>query len=169
MNISFKLGMTANRLTDTVSSSSTAENRIAILQSEVDSYKSQLAILKKEMEEQERALKTQNATLEKKQHEVWKNSLKKDIRYCHALSFCLQSWVTVRQESRRSAEAQSEMQTLRTRLTTVESKLVEKEFEITKLTEENDNLKETVETISRQSIPKSEPSKSDHNESRFLV
>ena len=44
------------------------------------------------MEEQERMLKNQNANLEKKQHE---------------------SWVTVRQESRRSAEAQSEMQTLR--------------------------------------------------------
>ncbi len=65
--------------------------------------------------------------------------------------------MTVRQESRRSAEAQSEMQTLRARLTTVEGKLVEKEFEITSLKEENESLRETVEKISRSSLSKSEP------------
>jgi hypothetical protein len=54
------------------------------------------------MEEQERSLKAQNAALEKKQHE---------------------SWVTVRQETRRMTEANTEMQTLRTRLTVAESKL----------------------------------------------
>ena len=43
---------------------------------------------------QERSLKAQNAALEKKQHE---------------------SWVTVRQETRRMTEANTEMQTLRTR------------------------------------------------------
>ena len=83
-------------------------------------------------------MKAQNAALEKKQHE---------------------SYVAVRQESRKSAEAQSEMQTLRARLTAVESKQVEKEFEISKLLEENEALKETVEKISRASHPKSEPSK----------
>ena len=47
----------------------------------------------------------------------------------------------------------------RTRLTTVESKMVEKEFQISQLTEENEALKETVEKISRASSVKSEPGK----------
>jgi hypothetical protein len=89
-----QLGMTANRLTDTASTSESATKQLTSLLEELESYKSQLSLQKKEMEEQERSLKAQNAILEKKQHE---------------------SWVTVRQESRRSAEAQSEMQTLRTR------------------------------------------------------
>ncbi|XP_059094113.1 transport and Golgi organization protein 1-like isoform X1 [Tigriopus californicus] len=131
-----QLGMTANRLNDTEFSSQSASKQIMLLQNEVDSYQSQLKTLRAEMEEQERSLKAQNANLEKKQHE---------------------SWVTVRQESRRSAEAQSELQTLRTRLTTVESKMVEKEFEITQLQEENMSLKETIEKISRSSQPKHEP------------
>ena len=130
-----QLGMTANRLTDTATSSESATKRIALLQEEVESYKSQLNSLRVEMEEQERSLKSQNANLERKQHE---------------------SWVTVRQETRRSAEAQSEMQTLRSRLTTVESKLVEKEFEISNLKEENESLKETVENITRASVGKSD-------------
>jgi chromosome segregation ATPase len=81
----------------------------------------------------------QNASLERKQHE---------------------SWVTVRQEARKSSEAASELQTLRTRLTTVEGKLVEKEFEISRLKEENNSLKETVEKISRSSVGKGEGRKS---------
>ena len=47
-------------------------------------------------------------------------------------------------------------QTLRARLTTVEGKLVEKEFEIKYILEENDSLKETVENISRASVGKSD-------------
>ena len=47
-------------------------------------------------------------------------------------------------------------QTLRARLTTVEGKLVEKEFEIKNILEENDSLKETVENISRASVGKSD-------------
>lgn len=145
-----QLGMTANRLNDTEFSSQSASKQIMLLQNEVDSYQSQLKTLRAEMEEQERSLKAQNANLEKKQHE---------------------SWVTVRQESRRSAEAQSELQTLRTRLTTVESKMVEKEFEISQLQEENMSLKETIEKISRSSQPKHEPGKTDQNlrDDYFLV
>lgn len=134
-----QLGMTANRLSDTTDSSESAVKRITLLTDELENTKSQLRTLKKEMEDQERSLKAQNATLEKKQHE---------------------SWVTVRQETRRSAEAREEMATLRTRLTVVESQLVEKEFEISNLKEENENLKETVERISRASQVKSEPGKS---------
>ncbi len=67
-----------------------------------------------------------------------------------------ESWVTVRQESRKSDEAQRELQTLRTRLTTVEGKLVSKEFEVSRLQEENERLKETVEEISRSSVGKAD-------------
>lgn len=45
------------------------------------------------------------------------------------------------------------------RLTTVESKLVEKEFEISKLREENQSLMDTVEKISRSSQVKQEVGK----------
>ena len=48
------------------------------------------------------------------------------------------------------------LQTLRARLTTVEGKLVEKEFEIKRLIEENDSLKETVENLSRLTVGKSD-------------
>ena len=48
------------------------------------------------------------------------------------------------------------LQTLRARLTTVEGKLVEKEFEIKRLMEENDSLKETVENLSRLTVGKSD-------------
>ena len=75
---------------------------------------------------QERSLKAQNAALEKKQHE---------------------SWVTVRQETRRMTEAQTEMQTLRSRLTVAESKLAEKTVEIDKIMEENRAMKESMDRI----------------------
>ena len=131
-----QLGVTANRLTDTSANSEHAEKKVSLLQDELESYQSQVKTLKKEMEEQERSLKSQYATAEKKQHE---------------------SWVSARQDSRRLAEAQAEMQTLRTRLTMIEGKLVEKEFEISSLKEENSSLMENVEKISRLSQGKSEP------------
>ena len=53
------------------------------------------------------------------------------------------------------------MQTLRARLTTVEGKLVEKEFEIKRLMEENDSLKETVENLSRLTVGKSDGESDD--------
>merc|ERR1719414_1826030 len=86
---------------------------------------------------QERSLKAQNAALEKKQHE---------------------SWVTVRQETRRMTEAQTEMQTLRTRLTVAESKLAEKTVEIDKIMEENRAMKESMDRINNHQILKPEPS-----------
>merc|ERR1712203_101897 len=87
------------------------------------------------MEEQERSLKAQNAALEKKQHE---------------------SWVTVRQETRRMTEAQTEMQTLRSRLTVAESKLAEKTVEIDKIMEENRAMKESMDRINNHQILKPE-------------
>ena len=87
---------------------------------------------------QERSLKSQNAALEKKQHE---------------------SWVTVRQETRKLTEAQNEMQTLRTRLTVAESKLAEKIVEIEKLNEENSAMKESMDRINNHQIIKPEASK----------
>ena len=83
-------------------------------------------------------MKSQNSALEKKQHE---------------------SWVTVRQETRRMTEAQSEMQTLRTRLTVAESKLAEKTVEIDKIMEENQAMKEAMDCINNHQILKPEPSK----------
>ena len=53
------------------------------------------------------------------------------------------------------------LQTLRARLTTVEGKLVEKEFEIKRLMEENDSLKETVENLSRLTVGKSDGESDD--------
>ncbi len=81
-------------------------------------------------------MKSQIATMEKKQHE---------------------SWVTVRQESRKLTEAQAEMQTLRTRLTVAESKLAEKHVEVEQLHEANTTLKGTVDWISQQKSDQSKP------------
>ena len=84
---------------------------------------------------QEPSLKSQNATLEKKQHD---------------------SWVTVRQESRKLTEAQNEMQTLRARLTVAETKLAEKTVEIDNLMQENQTMKETMDRINNHQILKSD-------------
>jgi len=137
-----QLGMTANRLTDTTSSGETAAKTIQTLQQENEVAEEKIKSLEKELVEQERSLKAQNLSLEKKQHE---------------------SWVSQRQEARRSAEAQSEMATLRSRLTVVESKLVEKELEIGNVNEENEALKSTVEKLSRASLGKQEAGKALSN------
>ena len=87
---------------------------------------------------QERSLKTQNAALEKKQHE---------------------SWVTVRQETRKLTEAQNEMQTLRARLTVAETKLAEKTVEIESIMTENQAMKETMDRINNHQLVKPDSSK----------
>jgi predicted nuclease with TOPRIM domain len=51
---------------------------------------------------------------------------------------------------RKFADAQKEMQSLRTRLTLAETKLVEKEVELATLKEENSVLKESLEKIGQQ-------------------
>lgn len=76
---------------------------------------------------QERSLKAQYAALEKRQHE---------------------SWVTARQEGRKIADAQSEMQVLRSRLTVAETKLLESEVNLRQVKDENQSLKESLENIS---------------------
>ena len=86
---------------------------------------------------QERSLKAQNAALEKKQHD---------------------SWVTVRQETRKLADSQNEMQTLRARLTVAETKLAEKTVEIDNLQKENQTMKETMDRINNHQLIK-DPSK----------
>ena len=90
---------------------------------------------------QERSLKTQNAALEKKQHE---------------------SWVTVRQETRKLTEAQNEMQTLRARLTVAETKLAEKTVEIESIMTENQAMKETMDRINNHQLVKPDSSKYFH-------
>jgi len=110
--------------------------KLNLLYDELESYKEQCKSLKQEMEEQERSLKAQNAALEKKQHE---------------------SWVTVRQETRKLTDAQNEMQTLRTRLTLAETKLAEKTVEIDKINEENRAMKETMDRINNHQIVKPDP------------
>ena len=64
------------------------------------------------------------------------------------------SWVTVRQESRKLTEAQNEMQTLRARLTVAETKLAEKTVEIDNLMQENQTMKETMDRINNHQILK---------------
>ena len=66
------------------------------------------------------------------------------------------SWVTVRQESRKLTEAQNEMQTLRARLTVAETKLAEKTVEIDSLMQENQTMKETMDRINNHQILKSD-------------
>ena len=66
------------------------------------------------------------------------------------------SWVTVRQESRKLTEAQNEMQTLRARLTVAETKLAEKTVEIDNLMQENQTMKETMDRINNHQILKSD-------------
>ena len=57
-------------------------------------------------------------------------------------------------------EAQTEMQTLRSRLTVAESKLAEKTVEIDKIMEENRAMKESMDRINNHQILKPEASKS---------
>ena len=45
-----QLGMTANRLTDTASSSESAGKQLIMLQEEVEAYKTQVKLIKREME-----------------------------------------------------------------------------------------------------------------------
>ena len=63
-------------------------------------------------------------------------------------------------ETCRMTEVQSEMQTLRTRLTVAESKLAEKTVEIDKIMEENRAMKESMDRINNHQILKPEASKS---------
>ena len=84
--------MQTQRLGEVSEDSESVSKKLNLLYDELESYKDQCKSLKQEMEEQERSLKAQNAALEKKQHE---------------------SWVTVRQETRKLTDAQNEMQTLR--------------------------------------------------------
>ena len=76
-----------------------------------------------------------------------------------------ESWVTVRQEGRKIADAKNEMSTLRNRLTLAETKLVEKDLEIKGLEEQNSALLDTVEKVQRASVV-SNSSKPD-NGSKF--
>ncbi|XP_069704271.1 transport and Golgi organization protein 1-like isoform X2 [Periplaneta americana] len=73
--------------------------RIKSLQEEIENYKSQNEMLKKEILDQERGLKCQIATLEKKAHE---------------------NWVAARQAERKLEESKQEAGQLRNRLTIVE-------------------------------------------------
>merc|ERR1719382_2171916 len=130
-----QLGVQTQRLGEVEVDSESVSKKLNLLYDELESYKSQCKSLKQEMEEQERSLKAQNAALEKKQHE---------------------SWVTVRQETRRMTEAKTEMQTLRTRLTVAESKLAEKTVEIDKIMEENRAMKESMDCINNHQILKPE-------------
>merc|ERR550532_370096 len=127
-----QLGVQTQRLAE---DSESVSKKLNLLYDELESYKEQCKSLKQEMEEQERSLKAQNAALEKKQHE---------------------SWVTVRQETRRMTEANTEMQTLRTRLTLAETKLAEKTVEIDKIMEENRAMKESMDHINNHQILKPE-------------
>merc|ERR1712012_567438 len=131
-----QLGVQTRRLGEVSEDSESVSKKLNMLYDELESYKSQCKSLKQEMEEQERSLKTQNAALEKKQHE---------------------SWVTVRQETRKLTDAQNEMQTLRTRLTLAETKVAEKTVEIDKINEENRAMKETMDRINNHQIVKPDP------------
>ena len=80
-----QLGLLSSKLGDANEGSESSAKKLTHLFEELESYKSQCKSYKAEMEEQERSLKSQNALLEKRHHE---------------------SWVTVRQESRKNADAQ---------------------------------------------------------------
>ena len=80
-----QLGLQSAKLGDAEEGSESTAKKLSHLFDELESYKQQCKSLKSEMEEQERSLKAQNSMLEKRHHE---------------------SWVTVRQESRKMADAQ---------------------------------------------------------------
>ena len=80
-----QLGLLSSKLGDANEGSESSAKKLTHLFEELESYKAQCKSYKAEMEEQERSLKSQNALLEKRHHE---------------------SWVTVRQESRKNADAQ---------------------------------------------------------------
>ena len=80
-----QLGLLSAKLGDSEEGKESSSKKLSHLFDELESYKAQCKSYKAEMEEQERSLKSQNAALEKRHHE---------------------SWVTVRQESRKMADAQ---------------------------------------------------------------
>jgi len=131
-----QLGLQTARLDDAEQGSESTAKKLTTLCDELETVKSENKTLKHELEEQERSLKSQIHAMEKKQHE---------------------SWVTVRQEGRKIADAKNEMSTLRNRLTLAETKLVEKDLEIKSLSEQNSALVETVEKINRSSVASSKP------------
>jgi len=131
------LGLLSAKLGDAEEGSESSAKKLSHLFEELESYKAQCKSYKAEMEEQERSLKSQNAALEKRHHE---------------------SWVTVRQESRKMADAQNEMQTLRNRLTIAETKLLEREVEIKNFQDETKTLKEAMENLVEKSSVSSQKS-----------
>ena len=80
-----QLGLLSSQLGDANEGSESSAKKLTHLFEELESYKAKCKSYKAEMEEQERSLKSQNNLLEKRHHE---------------------SWVTVRQESRKNADAQ---------------------------------------------------------------
>ena len=80
-----QLGLLSAKLGNAEEGSDSTSKKLSHLFDELESYKAQCKSYKAEMEEQERSLKAQNAALEKRHHE---------------------SWVTVRQENRKMADAQ---------------------------------------------------------------
>jgi hypothetical protein len=136
-----QLGILSAKLGDAEEGSDSTAKKLSHIFEELESYKAQCKSYKTEMEEQERSLKAQNATLEKRHHE---------------------SWVTVRQESRKMADAQNEMQTLRNRLTVAETKLLEREVEIRNYQEETKTLKDAMENLAEKSSISSQPISTQH-------
>jgi len=124
-----QLGLQMARLDDAEQGSESTAKKLSTLYDELEAAKSENKTLKLELEDQERSLKSQIVTMEKKQHE---------------------SWLTVRQESRKMADAKNEMQTLRNRLTLAETKLVEQD-------EQNKSLLETIEKLQRSSVISTKP------------
>merc|ERR1712045_225107 len=74
-----------------------------------------------------------------------------------------ESWVTVRQESRKNADAQNEMQTLRNRLTVAETKLLEREVKIKNYEEETKTLKDAMENLAEKASVASQKSSSQQD------
>merc|ERR1712110_213629 len=137
-----QLGILSAKLGDAEEGSDSTAKKLSHIFEELESYKAQCKSYKTEMEEQERSLKAQNATLEKRHHE---------------------SWVTVRQESRKMADAQNEMQTLRNRLTVAETKLLEREVEIKNYEEETKTLKDAMENLAEKASVASQKSNSQQD------
>ncbi len=125
-----------DRLSDTATGEEDAKKTIATQAGEIEMLRTKISSLERELVDTERSLKAQNESLEHRQHE---------------------SWVSQRQEARKSAEAQLQTATLRSRLTVVESQLVERELDLSRKDEEIEGLKTAVEKMSRASLGKQEP------------
>jgi len=114
-----QLGLQSARFGDVSSSADTIAKQLQSVTEELESKQGAIKLLKSELEEQEKSLKAAVAVQEKKAHE---------------------NWVAARQAERKLTDLQTEISTLRNRLTVTESRALN-------LEQEKTDLQQTIQAI----------------------